>query len=57
MENNPCLGRKIQYCLDVSSDIIHLWLQFMLSQNSNKLPYKQELILNLTDGKNGELPP
>lgn len=57
MENNPCLGRKIQYCLDVSSDIINLWLQFMLSQNSNKLPYKYELILNLTDGKDGGLLP
>lgn len=57
MENNPHLGRKNQYCLDVSSDIINLWLQFMFSQNFNKLPCKYELILNLTDGKDGGLPP
>lgn len=57
MENNPYLGRKNQYCLDVSSDIINLWLQFMFSQNFNKLPCKYELILNFTDGKDEELPP
>lgn len=57
MKNNPHLGRKNQYCLDVSSDIINLRLQFKFSQNFNKLPCKYELILNLTDGKDGGLPP